>query len=226
VQLRSGLALCAIADGRLEDAEAELQRIAAVDDGEVFGGLAVRRIGAAELALARGDHRGGLRAYRECAATVSQLRIPGVPPTGHEPWVVFGESTALTAHAVYAADGDVALGSELFASCLERTLRLVDPADPDVDCPVVGMALHGLGAWGLLRDATSVEDALRLLALAERLAYNRAIPTMARERIEAVAEQRLDRELRPLLAGYGDRRPRDLLDDARQLVARIGGQRF
>src|SRR6185437_9226674 len=49
VQLRSGLALCAIADGRLGDAEAELQRIAAIDDGDVFGGIAVRYIGAAEL---------------------------------------------------------------------------------------------------------------------------------------------------------------------------------
>jgi tetratricopeptide (TPR) repeat protein len=62
VQLRALLGLCAIAEGDLAEAEAELQRIDRVDDGEVFGGIAVRQIGAAELALARGDRAGGLRA--------------------------------------------------------------------------------------------------------------------------------------------------------------------
>ena len=225
VQLRSGLALCAIADGRLADAEDELQRIAAVDDGEVFGGLAIRRICTAELALARGDHAGGLRGYRECVATMRGIRIPGVSPTGLEPWIVFGESTAVTAHALYAADADVAAGEALFASCIERTLRLLDLGDPNIDVPVVGMALYGLGAWGLLRDATSADDAIRLLALAERFAYNRSIPTMTRDLIEAVAGERLSAALPKLLSGYGDRRPRDLLDDARQLVARVVAQR-
>jgi hypothetical protein len=216
VQLRSLLALCAIAEGRLADAESELERIGAVDDGEVFGGLAVRRIGAAELALARGDHAAGLRAYRECALAIGRLRIPGVAATGLEPWVVFGESTALTAHALYATEADAAAGTELFESCLQRTLGILDPGNPDIDCPVVGMALHGLGAWGLLRDATGEDDALELLALADRFAYNRSIPTIARP---------LPVDLAPLLAAYGDRRPRDLLGEARRLVTRVVDRR-
>jgi predicted ATPase len=221
VQLRSGLALCAIVEGRLDDAEAELQRIAEVDEGDVLGGLAVRRIGAAELALARGDDEAGLRAYRECAAAMLDLRIPGVPPTGVEPWAVFGESTALTAHAHHATGADEAHGAALYASSRARTVRLLDPHDPSMDVPVAGMALFGLGAWGLLRGAMPVEDAVRLLALAERCAYNRAIPTMAWDRIEPAAEQRAPGLVAALVAGYGERPPRTLLDDARELVARV-----
>jgi hypothetical protein len=92
--------------------------------------------------------------------------------------VLFGESTALTAHAHYAgADG--APGRELFRSCRDRALRYLAPADPQLDIPVAGMVLFGLGTWGLLRGAAPADDAVRLLVLAERFAYNRTIPTMA-----------------------------------------------
>ena len=56
VQLRALLALCAIAEERLADAAAELERLDAIDDrGTLFGGIAFRKIGAGELALARGE---------------------------------------------------------------------------------------------------------------------------------------------------------------------------
>ena len=103
VQLRALLVLCAIAEGRLADAEAELERVDAIDDrGALFGGIAFRQIGAAELALARGDIAAGLRVYRECAAALAALRLPGIEPTGMEPWGVLGESIALVAHAYHA----------------------------------------------------------------------------------------------------------------------------
>jgi predicted ATPase len=221
VQLRAGLALAAIADGRLEEAEAELQRVAEVDDGEVFGGLAIRKVGAAELAIARGDPAAGLRLYRDCAATMRDLRFPGVPPTGTEPWTVFGESIALVAHAHHATGADEEHGAALFASCRERTLGLFDAADASLDCPIAGAALFALGSWGLLRDAVAVEDAVHLLALAERFAYNRSFPTAAWERIAPAAEQRAPGRIAALLSGYGDRRPRELVGDARDLVARL-----
>jgi predicted ATPase/DNA-binding SARP family transcriptional activator len=220
VQLRSGLALCAIADGRLGDAEAELQRIAAIDDGDVFGGIAVRYIGAAELALARGDRAGGLAAYRDCAAAMRDLRFPGIPATGLEPWVVFGESTALVAHAHHAEGPDAEEGRALFRASFERTRRLLESGDPRTDFPVAGIALFGLATWSLLRAGAAADDALRLLALADRFAYNRAVPTMAWERIAPVAEERAPGRLAALRDGYGDRRPRDLLDEARRLVER------
>ena len=58
LQLRTLLVLSAVAEGRLADAEAELAQVDALDDREaLFGGIAFRQIGNAELALARGDSR-------------------------------------------------------------------------------------------------------------------------------------------------------------------------
>jgi hypothetical protein len=223
VQLRSLLALCAIADERLADAEAELRRIDEVDDGDVFGGIAVRQIGRAELALARGDRAGGLRAYRACAASMRELRFPGLPSSGLEPWVVFGESTALTAHAHHAAGADEAHGRALFGSCSERTRRLLAAGDPQLDFPVAGGALFALGAWSLLHDAPATDHAVRLLALADRFAYNRTVPTMAWGRIAPRAEERAPGLVDAVRAGYGGRRPHELLGEASEVVARLAG---
>ena len=221
VQLRSLLVLCAITDGRLADAEAELARIDRLDDGEVFGGMAARRIGSAELALARGDHVAGLASYRDSVERMRDLRFPGVPATGLEPWVLFGEATALAAHAYYATGADETRGEALFAACRERAVRLVARDDPRLDFPVAGLALFALGAWGLLREAVPAGDAVALLALADGFAYNRTIPTTAWERIAPHAEARAPGRIAALRAGHGDRRPRALLGEARELLARL-----
>jgi len=220
VQLRSLLVLCAIADGRLADAGAELDRIGRLQDDAIFGGIGVRSIGRAELTLARGDRSAGLAAYRDCVHAMHELRFPGLPATGVEPWILFGEAAALTAHAHHATAPDEPYGAALFATCHERALRLLVPDDPHLDCPVAGLALFGLGAWGLLRDAAPPEDAVALLVLADRFGYNRTIPTMAWERIEPHAHARAPGRIDALRAGYGDRRPRALLGEARERLAR------
>jgi predicted ATPase len=217
MQLRSMLALGAVSDGRLADAEAELERIRAVDDGfGLFGATGVQRTGRAELALARHDFATGLQEYRDCAEAMRALRFPGVEPSGREPWTVFGEAAALTAHA-YHADGpdDVAHGEALFASCAARTLLLLEAGNPYLDIPVVGLALFGLGAWSLLRKAAPLEDAVALLALGDRLAYTRSVPTMEWERIVPFADAQM---LATAQDRYAPSRPRDLLDEARRLV--------
>ncbi|MFD0599788.1 hypothetical protein ACFQZ4_51865 [Catellatospora coxensis] len=84
--------------------------------------------------------------------------------------------------------------------------------------------LLALGGWGLLRDALPVPDAVRLIALADRFAYNRTMPTLAWERIAAQAEGRAPGLLAELAAEFGDRRGPDLLDEARSLVERIGAR--
>jgi predicted ATPase/DNA-binding SARP family transcriptional activator len=221
VQLRSLLVVCAIADGRLADAEAELGRMDRIDDGEVFGAIAVERIGSAELALARGDRAAGLAAYRDCAERMRELRFPGVPATGLEPWVLFGEATALAAHAYHATGVDEAHGRDLFAACRERALRLLGADDPHLDCPVAGVGLFGVGAWGLLREAAPIDDAVALLVLAERFAYNRTVPTMAWERIAPHAEARAPGRIAEVRAGYGEDPPRALLGEACELLARL-----
>ena len=223
LQLRALLVLCAIAEGRLADAAAELERVDAIEDrGTLFGGVAFWHIGAAELALARGDITGGLRLYRECAAALAELRLPGIESTGMEPWGVLGESIALAAHAYHAAtDADDAYARGLFATSRERVMRLLDPANPQLDYPVAGLALFALGAWGLLRDAAPADDAIGLLVLAERFAYNRMIPTMAWERIAPHAEASAPGRIAALRDELGDRRPPELLDQARGLVQQL-----
>jgi predicted ATPase len=224
-QLRALLAFCAIGEGRLADAEAELAWIDAIDDrGALFTGVTFEHVGAAELALARGDAAAGLRRYRESATALAGLRLPGIESTGIEPWGVLGESLALSAHAYYAAtEADVAYGREAFAGSRERVIRMLDPANARLDYPVAGLALFALGAWALLRDAAPAEDAVALLVVAERFAYNRMIPTTAWERIEPRAEARAPGRIAAVRAELGDRRPVELLDRARGLVEQLRG---
>lgn len=222
VQLHSLLALCAIADGRFQDAEEELARITRIEEhGAIFGGIAVRQIGHAELALARGEDTAGLRLYRECATALRELELPGIPHTGREPWALFGDSTALTAHAYLARDGDQAYGRELYDICRAKALQVLDHPNVSLDYPVAGMALYALGAWGLLRQATPADDALRLLVLADRFAYNRTIPTMAWERIVPYAEESAPGGIAALQAHFRDRRPSDLLEEARRAIEQL-----
>ncbi|WP_041731654.1 AfsR/SARP family transcriptional regulator [Conexibacter woesei] len=225
IQLRSLLVLCALAEQQFDEAKAEIERIDRIEDPETtFSGMSVVQVGGAELQLARGDRAGGLLAYRRAAERMRGLRFPGVDPTGLEPWALFGTATALTAHAQYAsAPAEEAAGRALFEACRSGTVRILNPADPHLDYPVAGMLLFALGSWGLLRDATRVDDAARLLALAERFAYNRTIPTMAWERIAPSVEERAPGRLAEVRAELGDRRAPELLDAARGLVEQLGG---
>ena len=100
---------------------------------------------------------------------------------------------------------------------------MLDPANPHLDYPVAGLALFALGTWGLLRDAAPAGDAVELLVLAERFAYNRMIPTMAWERIAPHAEARAPGRIAAVRDELGDRRPAELLDEAHRLVERLGG---
>jgi len=224
VQLQALLVLCAIAEGRLDDAEAELQVVDRTEESHaLFGGALFREVCHAELALARGDHPSGLRLYRQCAIHMREFELPGIPRTGAEPWVLFGVSAALTAHAHYAASPDEVRGAELFAQCRADAINALDPANVHLDYPVTGQVLFALGSWGLLRSAISSEDVLVLLALANRFAYNRTVPTLAWERVAPRVEESAPARLAELRAGYRDRDPRELLNEARALVEQLPG---
>ena len=193
VQLRALLVLCAIAEGRLADAAAELERLDAIDDrGTLFGGIAFRRIGA-------GRARAGPRRHQRpgCASTGSarrHWRPCGCRGSSRPAWsrgaCSASRSRSWRTPTTRRPTPTTRTPAALFATSRERVLRVLDPANPHLDYPVAGLALFGLGAWGLLRDATSVDDAVELLVLAERFAYNRMIPTMAWERIAPQAEAR------------------------------------
>jgi hypothetical protein len=171
--------------------------------------------------LASGDSAGGLRSYRECVTRMRELQIPGMEWTGTEPWALFGDAMALSAHAWYAGGEDEAHGRALFSACRTGVLKVLGPANPRLDYPATGLLLFALGAWGLLRKAAAAPEALRLLALADRFAYNRTIPTMAWERMLPPAEEAQPGAMAGLQAEYARRRPPDLLGEARQLAERL-----
>jgi hypothetical protein len=225
IQLRALIVLCAIADGRFADAADELDRADGVDPGTTtFGAPIFLRICRAELALAHGDIGPGLRLHRECAGQMRELGFPGMAGTGAEPWTLFGSAMALCAHAHHAAGGDVGHGRALFRDCRVGAVKTFSVVNGRLDYPAVGMVLFALGAWSLLREeATPSEDALRLLALADRFAYNRMIPTMGWELITPRAEEAAPGLLAELQAEYRDSRAPDLLAEARRAVERLPG---
>ena len=161
--------------------------------------------------------------YRESAVRMREVQLPGRPRTGMEPWVLFGEAMALAAHARYAAGDDVAHGEALFRACRTGALRVLASDNPHLDYPAAGLVLFALGAWSLLRRAAPAEDALRLLALADRFAYNRMIPTMRWERITPAAEEAAPGLLARLQAEYRDCPQPGLLTQARLAVERLPG---
>jgi hypothetical protein len=222
LQLHSLLALCAIADGRLEDAADELALMDRIGDAtSVFGGGAFRLICRGELALARGDHDTGLSMHREAAARMRAWRLPEVAWTGLEPWVLFGESIALSAHAWYATGGDEKHGRALFLTCREDALKVSRTSAADLDYPATGQVLFALGSWALLRRAGPAEDALRLLALADRFSFNRTMHATTWHLIVAAAEDAGPGRIAGFLAEYADRQPPDLMTEARRLAERL-----
>ena len=225
MQLRALLVLCSIAAGRLTEAADELDRFEGVDERVTpFGGSFFRYICRAELLIASGDAEAGLRVYHECSTRLRELEFPDLATPGTEPWSLFGDALGLAAYAWYAAAPDEAHGRTMFADCRAGVLRVLTPESGRLDYPAVGMLLYALGAWSLLRRAAPPRDALRLLALADRFAYNRMIPTMLWERIAPLAEQALPGALDELQAQYAARRPSDLLAEARRATERLAAE--
>ncbi len=222
-QLRALLLASALADGDLDTAEAELAEITRINDTEaVLGGVAIASLCAAELALARGETAAALAEYRVAVQRAHDLRLPGVPRTELAPWTIIAVSVTLTAYAYHAPPEDVRYGEDLFSTA--RGYDFLPVENPILDYPVCGSMLFGLGAWGLLRGALVPRDAIRLLVLAERFAYNGSMPCMAFERIEPYAERAEPGLLAALRAEYGDRRGPDLLDEVRSLVEQVSGR--
>jgi hypothetical protein len=224
-QTRSLLAVHAMSLGRLDEAEewmAEIERTRRRSSD--FGGasLATAR---AEMALARGQVAEGLVLYRAAVDELKAIRFPGLgDPTGLEPWALFGESLGVTALAVHGTTPeDLADGRALYLELLARSPLVLDPHRPFMDYPVAGLVLHGLGAWGLLRDAMPADTAVLLLVLAERFGYTRFAPTMRPERTDPTAQERAPGLAARLRADYAHRTAPSLLPEARAAIARVPG---
>ena len=222
-QLRALLVLCDIGEGRLDQAREHLTRIDGIQMRvTLLSADVMRHICRAELLLASGDAEDGLRLYRECSARLRSPEHSEVQWSGAELWTFFGDALALNAHAWFAAaEADEACGRALFADCRANAVRVLTAGNAGLDYPAAGLLLLAMGTWGLLREAAPVPDALRLLALADRFAYNRMLPTTAWERVADAAEKALPGGLDELRAAYADRRPTDLLAEARKAALRL-----
>ncbi|GAA3842789.1 hypothetical protein GCM10022226_76960 [Sphaerisporangium flaviroseum] len=222
IQLRAVLLTSALIDGDLGTAEAELAEITRINDNEaVFGAMAIASLCAAELALARGETAAALAQYRLAVQRARDLRLPGVSRAEFTPWTMIAVSVTLTAYAYHAPPEDVRYGEELFSAA--RDFDLLGVENPILDFPLCGSVLFALGAWGLLREAMAPGDAIGLLVLAERFAYNSGMPSMTFKRIEPYAELAAPGMIAAVRAQYGDRRGPDLLDEARSLVEQVSG---
>jgi len=219
IQARSLLAGAALGEGRFDEAErlvAEIDRMNNQRSG--FGGAFVTATVRAELALAKGEIDEGLRLYRVAGKELDAIRLPGMEMNGLEPWSLFGDAAGTTAFAVHGSGED---GSDLYARLRAKAKQVLNPDRPRMDYPVAGMVLHGLGTWGLLKQAMEPEDAIRLLILADLFAYPRFTVTMDPTQTDAEAER-----VAPGLAArvrdeYGARRGPALLPQAQDVVARV-----
>ena len=170
--------MCAIADGRLADAEDELGRLDRVDRSRVtFGGDIFGQVCRAELVLVRGDHAAGLRIHRDCVVRMREIELPGNPQDRSWSRGRCSASRWRSARTrFYATGDDVAHGRALYLSCRASALRVLGAGGTQLDYPVVGLLLFALGTWGLLRRAAPAPDAVRLLALADRFCLHQDDP--------------------------------------------------
>jgi predicted ATPase len=221
LQGESLLAMVAIRDGDLDEAERIIERIDGYARRTVGYGTAGTVLSArAELALARGNHAGGLRLAREAADEMAAIRFPGVDTSPLAPWVIFGESVAVVAHARY---GEVEAGAPYHRKLAAKAPHVLDADLPWLDYPVVGILLVALGTWGLHRRTLDPDDAIRLLVLADRFAYNRFNPTLGWDAAVAAADDAAPGLMSRIIDDYGDRRGPDLHDEARVLLERLFG---
>jgi tetratricopeptide (TPR) repeat protein len=219
IQARSLLAGHAIAEGRFDEAErliADIERLS--HERTAFGGAFVTGTVRAELALAKGDVEEGLRLYRVAGRELAGITLPGMELTGFEPWTLFGDAAGTTAYALHGTGQE---GSDLFEDLRSKVSYVLNPDRPRMDYPVAGMVLHGLGTWGLMRQAMDPEDAVRLLVLAELFAYPQFTTTMDPARTHEEAERVAPGLAARVRSEYGERKGPDLLPEARAVAERI-----
>jgi predicted ATPase/DNA-binding SARP family transcriptional activator len=220
IQARAMLAAAAMVEGRLDDAAAQLaviERQAPIAGG--LGGPFLQVLSAAELALARGDVAEGLSRYTAGIAGLRELSFPGMGDTsGYEPWTLYGESAGLVAFALH---GEPPAGEDLFQVMRAKASDVVNGERHHLDFPVAGSVLYALGAWGLFRRTMPLEDAARLLVLADKFACTRYSPTMTPSRTRDVVEREAPGLMALIEAELGHRRGPDLLVEARAAVALV-----
>ncbi len=209
-------------DGDPEGAEAMLAELEAESADPRLGSQMAMAAARAELALARGDVASGLRSFDEALTSVAP--IEGLEFSGISPWVMLAASGSLVARVRYGSTpADRHRAVELRDLLVEQHLGHSNSADlPYLDFPLNGVLVAAVGAWAAHEETEAVrEDGVRLLAVADRWAYNRSFPVMSWESLREVAARKSPGRLDAVMAEYADRSPADLVEEARALLRRV-----
>ncbi|WP_395691684.1 ATP-binding protein [Nocardioides sp.] len=219
-QLKAVLAVGAMEAGRLDEAARLFDDIETDEAGTgIFGGAIILLCGRAELALALGRTDEGLLRYRDAVTTLKARTFPALGAVvGYEPWVLYAASAAVAAHVRHGRQADVA---DLRDELQRKVPVLLDGAVGFLDFPVCGTMLFALAVWELASDPdpARARSGAQLLAHADRFGYNRQMPSLAWAPALALAEAALPGEVARCAAALADRRPTDLRDDAKHLLA-------
>ena len=176
--------------------------------------------GRAEIALTRGLTEVGLGLWR---GTVERMLAAGSLRGGDarfDPWALLIQSVAVTAHAHAGRLEPVAEVVDRLRQRL-RTL-LSEPVGSPSELPLFGTLLHALGMVGL---ASGDADAVRMIALAQRLGVLREFqPTMSADRARQAAEKADRATYTDAVSEYVALGRDELRDAARAVMAVTSGR--
>jgi hypothetical protein len=220
--LQVATAIAPLLDGDVDEAAALLERFGP-PDGETaqVGARLTWHTAQAELALARGHHADAVRRYDAVVDLVTDGDVPGGGPAA-SPWVALAASAALVSRVRYGATSPDARADELRDLVAGPPGRSPEGTLWFTDLPLNGMLLVALAAWVLrFGPAEQHADAVHLLAVAHRWAYNRSVPVMAWEPMVALADAAQPGRLGPLVEELADRPGPDLVPGAAAIVDRL-----
>jgi predicted ATPase/tetratricopeptide (TPR) repeat protein len=221
-QLKAVLAMGAMEDGRLAEAERIFEEIEADDGADgIFGAAIVLLCGRPELDLAAGRVDAGLQGYRDAVRTLAERSFPGMESLlGFEPWTLYAEAAAIAAHARHDRREEVV---GMRRDLLDKAPDILAGKIGFLDFPVFGSVLFALAAWELADDPDPVcaARAVRLLVYADRFGYNRQLPSLSWAPALALAEAALPGEEARFRATLDGRSAPELRPEVGALLAEL-----
>lgn len=217
--LQVATAIAPLLDGDVAEAERLLETFGPPDgDSAQMGARLTWCVAQAELALAKGDPGEAIARYDAAVELVTD--VEGGPVAS--PWLAIAASAALVARVRHGGPGPDPRAEEL------RDLVAGDGGSGPVgtlwftDLPLNGVLLVALASW-VLRHGSGHQhaDAVHLLAVAHRWAYNRSIPVMAWEPLAHLADAVLPGRVGRLVEELADRPGAELVPDAAATVDRL-----
>jgi hypothetical protein len=217
--LQVATALSPLLDGDVEAAERLLAQFGPPDgDTAQMGARMVWQTAQAEVARARGDFPEALRRYDALVDMV----LEGESGAGFTPWLMLAASAALVGRVRHGTQAPDPRADELRDLVLRGGAASPEDALWFTDLPLNGVLLVSLSAWALRFGASETyDDAVRLLAIAHRWAYNRSIPVLAWEPLVVLADAQAPGRIARLVEELAERPGPDLLPDAVATLARM-----